>query len=147
MDSLLGKKLLYLSYSDVVSVGVTMAEIITALERMFCEKAERDIEMPPKIGIHSMPDAFIHAMPALISSERVAGMKWVSGYPGNTKLGLPYISGLLILNDFETGIPIAVMDCTWITAQRTGAATAVSSGSKLRLSVLLGCCGGSTRGR
>ena len=54
-------------------------------------------------------------------------MKWVSGYPDNQKKGLPYISGLLILNDPGNGIPIAVMDATWITAKRTGAATAVAA--------------------
>ena len=37
-----------------------------------------------------------------------------------------YVSGLLILNDSETGLPKAVMDATWITAMRTGAATAVA---------------------
>lgn len=82
---------------------------------------------PPKIGIHPASDAFIHAMPASIPSQKAAGIKWVGGYPENGKCGLPYISGLLILNDFETGIPIALMDATWITAQRTGAATALSA--------------------
>jgi ornithine cyclodeaminase/alanine dehydrogenase-like protein (mu-crystallin family) len=74
-----------------------------------------------------MPDAFIHAMPAFIPSLRSAGIKWVSGYPDNQKRDLPYITGLLILNDVETGIPYAVMDCAWITAYRTGAATAVAA--------------------
>jgi ornithine cyclodeaminase/alanine dehydrogenase-like protein (mu-crystallin family) len=32
-----------------------------------------------------------------------------------------------VLNDVETGLPLAVMDCTWITAYRTGAATALSA--------------------
>jgi ornithine cyclodeaminase/alanine dehydrogenase-like protein (mu-crystallin family) len=104
-----------------------MAEIITALERVFREKGEGRVEMPPKIGIHTMPDAFLHAMPASIPGQKCAGMKWVGGYPDNSKRGLPYISGLLILNDPETGVPIALMDCTWITAQRTGAATAVAA--------------------
>jgi ornithine cyclodeaminase/alanine dehydrogenase len=104
-----------------------MAEIITALEKMFHEKGEGRVEMPPKPGIHTMPDAFIHAMPAYIPSLRSAGMKWVSGYPENQQRGLPYITGLLILNDVDTGIPLAVMDCVWITAQRTGAATAVAA--------------------
>jgi ornithine cyclodeaminase/alanine dehydrogenase len=54
-------------------------------------------------------------------------MKWVSGYPENLQKGLPYISGLIILNNPETGLPLAVMDCTWITAKRTGAATAVAA--------------------
>jgi ornithine cyclodeaminase/alanine dehydrogenase len=56
-----------------------------------------------------------------------AGMKWVSGYPENRTKGLPYITGLLILNDPQTGIPLCVMDCTWITAQRTAAASAVAA--------------------
>jgi ornithine cyclodeaminase/alanine dehydrogenase len=123
----LGEKLLYLSRADVASVGLTMPEIIAALEAMFLEKGEGRVEMPPKIGIHTMPDAFIHAMPAAIPSQKAAGMKWVGGYPENSKRGLPYITGLLILNDAESGVPIALMDCTWITAQRTGAATAVAA--------------------
>ncbi len=94
---------------------------------MFKEKGEGRVEMPPKPGIHTMPDAFIHAMPAYIPAMRSAGVKWVSGYPSNQKKGLPYITGLLILNDAETGIPVSVMDCAWITAMRTGAATAVSA--------------------
>jgi ornithine cyclodeaminase/alanine dehydrogenase-like protein (mu-crystallin family) len=120
-------KLLYLSQADVASAGLTMAEIITALERMFHEKGGGRVEMPPKPGIHTMPDAFIHAMPAYIPALKSAGIKWVGGYPENHERGLPYITGLLILNDPETGIPLAVMDCVWITAKRTGAATAVAA--------------------
>jgi len=56
-----------------------------------------------------------------------AGVKWVSGYPGNPAKGLPYINGLLIFNDTETGLPKAVMDCSWITAMRTAAASALSA--------------------
>jgi len=123
----LGEKLLYLSRADVAAVGLTMSEIIAALELMFREKGEGRVEMPPKIGIHTMPDAFIHAMPAAIAGKNASGMKWVGGFPDNSKRGLPYITGLLILNDFETGVPIALMDCIWITAQRTGAATAVAA--------------------
>jgi ornithine cyclodeaminase/alanine dehydrogenase len=104
-----------------------MAEIITALEQMFQAKAAGQVEMPPKPGVHPKPDAFIHAMPAYIPALRSAGVKWVSGFPENQQRGLPYISGLLILNDVDTGIPLAVMDCTWITAKRTGAATAVAA--------------------
>ncbi len=102
-------------------------EIIAALERMFREKGEGRVEMPPKIGIHPRPDAFIHAMPAAIPALKSAGIKWVGGFPDNSKRGLPYVTGLLILNDPETGIPVALMDCPWITAQRTGAATAVAA--------------------
>jgi len=123
------REILYLSQKEVASFGIPMAEIITAVEKGFIEMGNGRVEMPPKPGIHPGVDGnnFIHAMPAYIPSLASAGVKWVSGYPPNQAKGLPYISGLLILNDPETGIPKAVMDCTWITAMRTGAASAVSA--------------------
>ncbi len=120
-------QLLYLSRHDVETVNLSMQTVIDLLEQAFLEKGKGRVEMPPKPGIHTMPDAFIHAMPAFIPALKSAGIKWVSGYPENFKRGLPYISGLLILNDVETGIPYAVMDCSWITAYRTGAASAVAA--------------------
>ena len=109
------------------AVALDMPAIIDLLERAFRMKGEGRVEMPPKPGIHTKPDAFIHAMPAYIPALRSAGIKWVSGYPENYKQGLPYIGGLLIMNDVDSGFPLAVMDCTWITAYRTGAATALSA--------------------
>jgi len=66
-------------------------------------------------------------MPAYVRSSDIAGLKWISGFPDNPSRGLPYISGLMILNDPATGVPLAVMDASWITAVRTGAATAVAA--------------------
>ena len=141
-------RLLYLSQADVASVGLTMAEIIAALEGMFREKAAGRVEMPPKPGIHTRPDAFIHAMPAYIPALDAAGLKWVSGYPENSRRGLPYISGLLVLNDPETGIPLVVMDCVWVTAMRTGAATAVAAKVLARAeSEVIGILGCGVQGR
>lgn len=120
--------LLYLSQADVIATNTTMAEIIEELEYAFKEKAYGRVEMPPKPGIHpGEGDNFIHAMPAYIPALKSAGVKWVSGFPENQQRGLPYITGLLILNNPETGIPVSVMDCVWITAMRTGAATAIAA--------------------
>jgi len=121
------QEVLYLSREDVESVGLPMAEVIDAVEAVFREKGEGNVEMPPKPGIHPVADSFIHAMPAYVPGMQAAGMKWVSGFPSNLKRGLPYISGLLILNDPVTGIPTGIMDATWVTAKRTGAATAVAA--------------------
>ena len=120
-------KLLYLSYADVKKVNLSIKEVIDLLQQAFLEKGLGKVEMPPKPGVHPLPDAFIHAMPASIPAMLSAGIKWVSGYPDNPKQDLPYISGLMILNDFETGLPYSVMDCTWITGYRTGGATALAA--------------------
>lgn len=120
--------ILYLSQKDVTAVNLPMSDIIQALEVAFREKGAGRTEMPPKPGIHpGGGDNFIHAMPAYIPALKSAGIKWVSGFTENFRRGLPYITGLLVLNDVETGLPVAVMDCVWITAMRTGAATALSA--------------------
>lgn len=134
---------LYLSRSDVVRVGLSMKEIVNAVASVLREKGEGRVEMPPKPGIHPMPDAFIHAMPAYVPALRAAGVKWVSGYPSNQEKGLPYINGLLVLNDPDTGLPTMVADCTWITAMRTAAASAVAAErlakKDARVLAMLGC--------
>ena len=81
----LGKELLYLTRADVEAVGLAMTEIIAALESAFREKGEGRVEIPAKIGVHSQPDAFIHAMPACIPAQKAVGMKWVAGYPANSR--------------------------------------------------------------
>jgi ornithine cyclodeaminase/alanine dehydrogenase len=141
MDSL--GEVLYLAYADVERLNVPMKEIIRIVEDAFREKAAGRTEVPPKPGIHPKKDSFIHAMPAYLETMKAAGVKWVSGFPDNPRNGLPYISGLLVLNDTETGFPISVMDCTWITAKRTGAATGVAAKhlakEDSRVLAILGC--------
>jgi len=120
--------LLYLSRQDVEAANLSMREIIDVIEEMFALKGQGGVEMPPKPGIHTRKDSFLHAMPAFIMGKNeAAGLKWVGGYPENPGKGLPYISGLFILNDPASGMPLCIMDCTWLTAMRTGAATAVAA--------------------
>jgi len=142
-------EILYLSQAEVASVNLPMAEIISALATAFREKGEGKTEMPPKPGIHpGGGDNFIHAMPAYIPALKSAGLKWVSGFLENSKRGLPYITGLLILNDVETGLPLAVMDCVWVTGMRTGAATALSARYLARAeSSVVGILGCGVQGR
>src|SRR5258705_3337250 len=138
--------ILYLSPADVEAARVPMKAIIERLLIAFDEKGLGRVEMPQKPGLDPGPavnDNCIHAMPASVPALGAAGVKWVSGFPGNPNRGLPYVSGLLILNDPETGLPKAVMDAAWITATRTGAATAVAAGRLARRDAaafgILGC--------
>jgi ornithine cyclodeaminase/alanine dehydrogenase len=120
--------IIYLSRADVEAVGLGMAAIIGRVGVALEERGAGRSEMPPKPGVHpGGPDNFLHAMSALLPGLGAVGMKWVGGFPGNPGRGLPYITGLLVLNDLDTGLPVAVMDCAWITAMRTAAATAIAS--------------------
>jgi len=115
-----------LSFEDIASLGIAVSDVIGVVETGFRLKGEGKVELPAKIGIHPRNDCHIHAMPCYVSAEMdVAGIKWVSGYAINRAKGLPYISGIMCLNDPETGFVKAIMDANWITAWRTGAATGV----------------------
>jgi ornithine cyclodeaminase/alanine dehydrogenase-like protein (mu-crystallin family) len=64
-------------------------------------------------------------MPA--ATAEVLGTKLVSVVPGNSARGIPVTNGLMILNDAETGLPLAVMSAAALTARRTGAVAAVAT--------------------
>jgi ornithine cyclodeaminase/alanine dehydrogenase len=118
---------IYLSQEDILELDIPMKKVIELVELGLKEHGKGRVENPPKPGIHSKPDAFIHAMPAYYEKLGIGGLKWVSGYPSNRRMGLPQIAGLMILNDMETGMPLAVMDCRWITAVRTAAVSAITA--------------------
>lgn len=123
------REFIYLSQKDVIEAGLTMCDVMSVVEDVFREHACHRVENPPKIGVHPRADSFIHAMPGYFSELKVAGLKWVSGFPSNYihYPDLPTISGLIILNDVDSGRPLAVMDCGWITAARTGAVSGVAA--------------------
>jgi len=66
-------------------------------------------------------------MPAYLGGKvDKAGIKWIGSSPLNPKTHqLPRASGILILNDPETKLPLAIMDAAIISAMRTGAAGGV----------------------
>lgn len=118
-----------ITYLDRATVRALLPGPVEQMDRLaevYRAMADGRVENPPKIGVHPRPSTFLHAMPAYLGDGDVTALKWVSAYPGNPGRGLPYISGLVVLNDSATGLPTAVMDAAEITAARTAAASGVS---------------------
>jgi ornithine cyclodeaminase/alanine dehydrogenase len=127
---------------------LSLIEVIDLVERGLREHGRGRGENPPKPGIHSKDNSFIHAMPAYYKDLKIGGIKWVSGFPDNREFELPQILGLLILNDMNTGVPLCVMDCRWITAVRTAAVTAITAKYCAKKdSTILGIIGAGVQGR
>ena len=113
-------------FVDRETVAASLPPILEQVElagRVYRALARGEVEMPPKIGVHPRPDAFLHAMPAYLRELDVVAMKWVAGFPENPARGLPAISGVIVVNDASTGVPLAVLDAAEITAARTAAAS------------------------
>ena len=118
--------------ADVTASMPPLEERLRLAERTMVALATPEAsQLPPKIAIHPRAAAsFVHAMPAHLRdadpSGDLVGMKWVAGYATNTALGLPGISAVVILNDPETGLPVAMVDGAPITAERTAAVSGVA---------------------
>ncbi|OGJ92965.1 MAG: hypothetical protein A2487_10245, partial [Candidatus Raymondbacteria bacterium RifOxyC12_full_50_8] len=119
--------LTFLSQGDIIKTGLSLKETIAIIEEVLKEHGLKNIENPPKPGVHPHTDAFIHAMPAYFTRTKATGMKWISVFSSNPEKGLPAATGIIVLNDADTGFPIAVMDAAYITALRTAAVSAISA--------------------
>lgn len=124
----LGKEILWLTRDQCIEAGPSVEETLAFVHQALTAHGKNEYEMPAKIGIHPFSDVFFHAMPAYVPSNLACGIKWIECFPRNPKVyNLPQTTGLLILNDIMTGIPIAVMDAAWLTAMRTPAVTALAA--------------------
>jgi ornithine cyclodeaminase len=127
---------IYLSQEDVIAAGgLDMASCFEAIEKCFRYHATGESILPHKMAmrwgdLHSEEtEGRINAMPGYLGGDvNLAGIKWIGSMPSNrSRHGLPRASGILILNDRETKIPVAIMDATIISAMRTGASGGVAA--------------------
>jgi alanine dehydrogenase len=117
--------LLLLTEVDVQAL-LEPAEAVAAVERAFVDFARGTAVMPPKLYLEFPQYAGdLRVMPASLGS-RYAGVKLVNSHDRNPARGLPAVVGTYFLYAQETGMPLCLMGATFLTAMRTGAASAVA---------------------
>lgn len=120
-------KTLLLTEQDIKKV-LTPRIANETVEKAFRAYGTRSVEMPAKSYLY-FPKGDLRSMPAYVFGEgfNIAGVKCVNVHPQNPRRHLPSVMAVIILNDPETGFPLAVLDGTYLTDQRTGAAGAVAA--------------------
>jgi len=118
---------LILGRQDVEQL-LTMEMTLDAVEAAFREHGEGTTLVPERIGMFlDQYHGVIGVMPGYMERLRAAGVKIICHHEDNPKKhDLPASAGLVVYHDPATGMPLAIMDCAYITKMRTGAATGVS---------------------
>lgn len=149
------EKTLLLSQSEIESV-ITMADVVEICDKTFVGFGEGTTICPAKVGLdlgEAAPyppyEGFMNAMPAYVGWTDTAGIKWAGGFLGERKkVGLPYVTSMILLIDPRIGNFTAVMDGALITNWRTGAQAALGlKYLKKNRVVKLGIYGAGMQGR
>jgi alanine dehydrogenase len=108
-----------------VEAAVSPERAVEVVRDAFVAYARGEWSMPSKVYVPAYPAGDFRAMPAV--GAGFALLKWVTSFPGNPALGLPTVTGLVLLSDASNGMPVAVLDAGAVTALRTGAAAVLAA--------------------
>lgn len=109
--------MIVLSKQEIEAI-IDRDQMMDTIEEAYRIFGAGDFFMPPRPVVENENKTMMY-MPCY--TKEVIGTKILSIFPDNAKLGLPSIDGIVLLNDYTTGAPLAVMDGQAVTAWRTGA--------------------------
>jgi alanine dehydrogenase len=122
-------ELTYLSGDDVDRLELAGDAILDPVAAVLAAQGRGEVVLEPRV--HLFPGAVAHGhfnvLRGSLPKDGVAGVKVVGDFADNGRRGLPSELALLLLLDPATGVPIAIVDATAITAMRTGAVTAIGA--------------------
>lgn len=124
----------YFNEKDVLAMGVDWNNLIDVMEEaIICQsKGETEQPLKPYLKFQNTRNRII-AMPAYVGGTiEAAGMKWIASFPDNINRGLSRASSLLVLNDVNTGKPLAIFNTTLLSILRTVSVTGVMLRSYLK---------------
>lgn len=115
--------MLYLNEKDLHEIGIDWHDMVAVIEHAVHCLGREDFAQPIKPYLrYRDPKNRIIAMPAFLGgTSNVAGLKWIASFPGNIEKGLPRAHSVVVLNDADTGRPIAIINTALLSVIRTAA--------------------------
>ena len=116
-----------LSREDVIRV-TEMQPIIDCVEEVYRQKSDGQTVVWPTTFYEFDPGhADMDIKSGYLPQAKLYGHKTVSWFEANQDRGLPDLTGLIAVYSAETGLPIGILDASYITGIRTGAAGAIGA--------------------
>lgn len=105
---------------------IRMEDVIREVRNVYRLKSEGQSVIWPLVN-HEFPDehAAMDIRSGYVKGVQLHGLKMLNNFPENQKKGLPSFNGIMMVYDSNTGIPLSILDATYVTSMRTGAAGAL----------------------
>jgi alanine dehydrogenase len=116
----------FLSEADIVAL-LTTSDLIAPMETALRQFSLGQAVQPLRTVLPVDEGAFFATMPAYFRQPAVLGAKLVTLFKTNAALDLPTHLATIVLLSAETGVPLAILDGSYITEVRTAAVSAVSA--------------------
>jgi alanine dehydrogenase len=141
-------RVLILSEKEVRSC-LPMKDAISAVRQAYIAFASGRVQLPPVAHLNvGKYNGEVDIKSGYVEDLGLIGTKIASGFYDNPKIGLPSTLAVIVLLDLKTSVPLAILDGTYITAVRTGAAGAVAASVLARKdSEKVGLIGAGSQGR
>lgn len=114
--------MIYLTETDILKAA-TIDEMLDAIEASLRIYEKKDFHMPQRLHVDHEDDVLL-LMPCF--TKDYFGTKVVTLFPDNPAKNVPVLNGIMVLNDAQTGVPLALLNGPALTAVRTAAVGAVS---------------------
>lgn len=114
--------MIYLTEKDILQ-AVCFNDLLDAIEASMYMYENKEFHMPKRLHV-DYEDNTLLLMPCF--TKDCFGTKLVSLFPQNPEKNLPVLTGIMVLNDAQTGLPLALLNGPALTALRTAAVGSVS---------------------
>ncbi|MFC1580704.1 2,3-diaminopropionate biosynthesis protein SbnB [Thermodesulfobacteriota bacterium] len=117
--------MIYLNEKDILKIGINWEETVDAIEKAVKCLNNKDYAQPVKPYLrYREPVNRIIAMPAFVGGDvDLAGIKWIASFPGNIDNNIPRAHSVVVINQADTGIPIAIINTPLLSVIRTSSVT------------------------
>ncbi|MCI8739301.1 MAG: ornithine cyclodeaminase family protein [Oscillibacter sp.] len=105
---------------------IRMEDVIREVRNVYRLKSEGQSVIWPLVNHEFLDEhAAMDIRSGYVKGVQLHGLKMLNNFPENQKKGLPSFNGIMMVYDSNTGIPLSILDATYVTSMRTGAAGAL----------------------
>ncbi|MDI2586236.1 ornithine cyclodeaminase family protein [Psychrobacillus sp. NEAU-3TGS] len=119
---------IYILSREQIRKILKMEQVFKGVEAVYQLKSQGKTEVWPHVAYDFIPEEGVMDIKSgYVKEMQLHGLKMLNSFPLNSEKGISTFNGMMMVFDSNTGIPLGVMDASYITCMRTGAAGAIGA--------------------